>query len=418
MSAAAPPPHSGTDLVRVLIADGFDSAAADALREAGCDVIHNPMLSSSTLAGAIRDVQPEALVVRGMAVDAQAMAASPRLALIVCAASDTEGVEVEAASRSGIRVAHCPGRNAAAVAELAWGLIIACDRRIPDQVADLRAGRADRSRYSEATGLSGRTLGIVGLGQVGQETARRGLAFGMHVVAWSRNITEDRCDALGVDYCSNLVNLAKLSDVVSVSVTGSDETRGLLSDKFFNALRPGTIVVNTSRGSVCDERALLQAVRTRGIRAGLDVFPGAEGAGHGSALAALATEPGVYGTCEVGEWTEQARLAIDAEVVRILRSWLADGRAPHCVNLAEHTAAAGLLQVRHVNRPGVLARIFDTLGRANINVEEMDNQISAGGEAAIARVFVSPAPTPATVDAVRACPHVLGVTFSAVRRPS
>lgn len=413
MSPAGHIPHSGTDLVRVLIADGFDSAAADALREAGCDVIHNPMLSSATLAAAIRDVQPEALVVRGMEVDAQAMAASPRLALIVCAASDAHGVDIDAASSAGIRVAHCPGRNAAAVAELAWGLIIACDRRIPDQVADLRAGRAGQSRHAEAMGLCGRTLGIVGLGQVGQEIARRGLAFGMHVVAWSRNITEDRCDALGIDHCSNLVNLAKLSDVVSVSVTGSDETRGLLGDKFFNALRPGTIVVNTSRGSVCDERALLQAVRTRGIRAGLDTFEG--GASHASALAA---EPGVYGTHEVGEWTEQARLAIDAEVVRILRSWLADGRAPHCVNLADHTAAAGLLQVRHVNRPGVLARIFDTLGRANINVEEMDNQISAGGEAAIARVFVSPAPTAETVDAVRACPHVLGVTFSAVRRPA
>jgi D-3-phosphoglycerate dehydrogenase len=343
------------------------------------------------------------------------MRASSQLALAICAGSDTRCVDLDAASRLGVLVSHCPGRNAAAVAELAWGLILACDRRIPDQAADVRAARAEETRYADASGLAGRTLGIVGLGQVGQEIARRGLAFGMHVVAWSKHITEDRCDALGIDFCANLVNLAKLADVVSVSVTGNEETRGLLGDKFLNALRPGAIVVNTSRGPVCDEAALLHAVRDRGIRAGLDIFA-SDPEGRTGTERSLAAEPGVYGTFRIGDRTEQARLSIDAEVVRILRAWHADGTVLNCVNVAEHTAASAVLMVRHENRPGVLARIFDVLGKAAINVEQMDNQISAGGTAAVARVFTATQPSAQVVSAIRACPHVLGVTASPLRR--
>ena len=415
MSQPGHAPSPSTATVRVLVTDAFDSAAADTLREFGFDVIHNPMLDADTLAPAMQDLQPQVLVVRGAHAGEAALRASPQLALVVCAGSDTQCIDLDAANRLGIMVSHCAGRNAAAVAELAWGLIIACDRRIPEQVADLRSGRADPSRYSDAAGLAGRTLGIVGLGQVGQEIARRGIAFGMHVVAWSKHITEDRCDALGVDFCANLVNLAKLADVVSVSVTGNEETRGLLGDKFFNALRTGTIVVNTSRGHVCDDAALLHAVRERGIRAGLDIFAG-DPDERSASESALAAEPGVYGTCRVGDRTEQARLSIDAEVVRILRAWHADGTVLNCVNLAEHTAASAVLMVRHENRPGVLARIFDVLGKAGINVEQMDNQISTGGTAAVARVFTATQPSMPVISAIRACPHVLGVTVSPLRR--
>jgi D-3-phosphoglycerate dehydrogenase len=411
--AHAPTPSTAT--VRVLVTDAFDAAAADTLREFGFDVIHNPMLDSETLAPAMQDLQPQVLVVRGVHAGEGALRASPQLALVVCAGSDTQCIDVDAANRLGIMVSHCAGRNAAAVAELAWGLIIACDRRIPEQAAELRGGHAGPSRHPDAAGLAGRTLGIVGLGQVGQEIARRGIAFGMHVVAWSKHITEDRCDALGVDFCANLVNLAKLADVVSVSVTGNEETRGLLGEKFFNALRPGTIVVNTSRGHVCDDAALLHAVRDRGIRAGLDIFAH-DPDERSAAESALAAEPGVCGTFRVGDRTEQARLSIDAEVVRILRAWHADGTVLNCVNLAEHTAASAVLMVRHENRPGVLARIFDVLGKASINVEQMDNQISTGGTAAVARVFTATHPSSQVVSAIRACPHVLGVTMSPLRR--
>jgi D-3-phosphoglycerate dehydrogenase len=403
-----------TATMRVLVTDSFDAVAADTLRESGFDVIHNPMLDADTLSVAVQDLQPQVIVVRSVEVGAAALEASRQLALVICAGSDAECVDLDAASRLGVMVSHCPGRNAAAVAELAFGLMLACDRRIPDQVADLRAQRAGQGSPPDAAGLAGRTLGIVGLGQVGQEIARRGLAFGMHVVAWSKNITEDRCDALGVDFCSNLVNLAKLADVVSVSVTGNEETRGLLGDKFFNALRPGAILVNTSGGNVCDESALLNAVRNRGVRAGLDIFDSATGA-RTATEAALAAEPGVYGTFRVGACTEQARLSIDSEVVRILRAWRTDGAVLHCVNVAEHTAASSLLLVRHENRPGVLARIFDVLGKASINVEQMDNQISASGSAAIARVFTATEPSVQVVSAVRACPHVLGVTVTSLR---
>ena len=104
------------------------------------------------------------------------------LALIVRAGAGYNTIDVKAASARGIYVSNCPGRNAVAVAELAFGLMLALDRRIPDNVADLRAGRWNKKEYSKATGLKGRTLGLLGFGSIGQEVARRAQAFGMHLV--------------------------------------------------------------------------------------------------------------------------------------------------------------------------------------------------------------------------------------------
>ena len=155
----------------------------------------------------------------------------------------------------------------------AGDLTLAADRQIPAQTADLQAGHWRHGQYSTASGLAGRTLGIIGLGPVGQEVARRGLAFGMHVIAWSRHITEARCDALGIDLCANLVNLAKLSDVVSVNVPQSAETADMVGEKFFAAMRPGAILVNTSRSGAIDEAALLRAVLERLRPRGVVVIP-------------------------------------------------------------------------------------------------------------------------------------------------
>ena len=404
---------------RVLVVDQFGGHGMDGLRAIGCDAIHNQLLTSQTLELAVRDVNPDILVVRSMRVTEAVLNASERLGLVVCTGSSVASIDVEAASRSGILVAHCPGRSAAAVAELAWALILGCDRRLPDHVSAVRSGDRGESssgHHAESAGLAGRTLGIVGLGQVGQEIAKRGAAFGMHVVAWSRNITESRCDALGIDYCANLVNLAKLSDVVSVSVTANEESHGLLGEKFFNALHAGATLINTSLGEVVDEAALLKAVRTKRIRAGLDLHEYAASIESRPLLAQLVREPGVYGTMQSGAMTEQACEAIDQEVVRIVRQWLEHGTVSGCVNRTGDSSAVTLIHIRHVNRPGVFANIFDVLGKAGINVEEMENVICAGGEAAIARIHLNAPPTEGDIALIRQTPHVFGVTVQAIRR--
>jgi D-3-phosphoglycerate dehydrogenase len=292
---------------------------------------------------------------------------------------------------------------------------LACDRDLVNAAQRARVGQQSEDGR-EAPGLSGRTLGVIGLGQVGQEVARRGIAFGMHVVAWSQHITEARCNALGIDYCANLVNLAKLSDVVSVSVTGNEESEGLLGDKFFQALRTGSTIVNTSLGSVVNERALLNACRTKGIRAGLDLHS-TDGLSHpGSPTSELRAEPSVIATLDAGAHTVQARESIDHDVVRIVRQWLEQGTVASCMNRASVSSAKTLIHVRHLNRPGVLVGIFDVLGQASINVEEMENVICEGNHAAIARIHLNELPTERTMRQIREAPHVLGVHVQSIRR--
>lgn len=400
---------------RVLVVDHLSTHALEGLRGAGCDAIQNPLLSGTTLPDAVRDIEPDILVTRDAVVDERVLCASERLALVIGTGPTIGSIDREAASNRGIFVAHCPGRTAAAVAELAWALILACDRNLMNAAERARAGRVSEGGR-EALGLFGRTLGVVGLGQVGQEVARRGIAFGMHVVAWSRHITEARCNALGIDYCANLVNLAKLSDVVSVSVTGNEESEGLLGDKFFQALRPGCSIVNTSLGSVVNERALLNACRTKGIRAGLDLHSAEGLSSPALPFAELLKEPGVIATLDAGAHTAQARESIDQDVVRVVRQWLETGTVPSCANRASVSSATTLIHVRHLNRPGVLVGIFDVLGQASINVEEMENVICEGGQAAIARIHLNELPTERTMRQIREAPHVLGVHVQSIRR--
>ncbi|NBX25727.1 MAG: hydroxyacid dehydrogenase, partial [Planctomycetes bacterium] len=355
---------SGRMTARVLVADAFEAAGLNALRDLGCETLHEPDLTAADLPARLATLQPEVLVVRETAVTAAAIEASQRLALVVQAGAGTEEIDLAAASRRGVFVSNCPGRNAHAVAELAWALVLACDRRVPDQVIRMREGKWDRATFLRSAGLHGRTMGIVGLGQVGMEIARRAKTFGMGVVAWSRHLTEEKADAAGVHFCANIVNLAKLADVVCVCVASNEETDGLIGDKFMNALKPGAVLVNISSGRVIDEGALTTAVRDRGIRAGLDVFarePESDSATFDSPLAKL---PGVYGTFHVAASTEQAAHAVATETVRVIREWLDRGTAPNCVNRARQTPATTLLSVRHLNRPGVLAHVFYTLGQA------------------------------------------------------
>jgi D-3-phosphoglycerate dehydrogenase len=419
MTAFVTPGPSSSNLAgpaKVLVCDPLAKPGLDALRGLGCTVMNDPALTEETLERAVRDTAPDVLVTGTTPVSAAAIEASPRLSMIVVAGTSVEHVDIAAASRRGIFVANCPGRNATAVAELAWGLILACDRRIPEQTAELRAGKWDQARFGAATGLHGRTLGIVGLGPVGQETARIGAAFGMEVICWSRNLTEEKALEHGCGYCASLVNLAKLSDVVSISVGGGEDTDSLVNDKFLSALRPGAILVNTSRGAVIDQAALANAIRTRGLRVGLDVWANEPDAATGAFGDPMVHEPAVIGTHHVGALTEQAQRAVADEMVRVVRAWAERGHVPNCVNRAVATPATAMLAVRHLNRPGVLAHVFYTLGQAGINVEEMENIVYGGGEAALARIQLDQTPREEHLAAIRANPNVLSATLSTITR--
>ena len=153
--------------MKVLIADTFEPIGIDGLKACGCEVLYEPTLKDESLAAALRQSGAEVLGVRSTRVSA-AMLDSGHLSLIVRTGAGYSTIDVPAASERGIYVSNCPGKNAVAVAELAFGLILALDRRIPDNVAELRAGRRNKKAFSQAQGLHGRTLGVLDIGSIGQ----------------------------------------------------------------------------------------------------------------------------------------------------------------------------------------------------------------------------------------------------------
>ncbi len=400
----------------ILIADKFEPQGVAALEKLGCAVHCESDVTPETLPQVVSRIDPSILIVRSTKVKAPVFEKAASLSLVVRAGAGYDNIDVAAASSRGVFVANCPGKNAIAVAELTWGLILSCDRRIPDQTADLRLGKWDKKGYAKCLGLYGRTLGIVGLGTIGQEVAKRGKAFGMRVVAWSRSLTEDRAAELGVEYCSSLINLAKMSDVVSLHVAATAETERLINESFLHAMKKGAILINTSRGSVVDEAALAAAIREKGLKSGLDVFAHQPAPTDTAFSDPIVKEPGVYGTHHNGASTDQAQAAIAAETVRIVRTYLDSGNVLHCVNRAQTSPATTLLTVRHLNRPGVLTHVFDIIGNAKINVEEMENVIYDGAHAACARIHLDGPLNDRQVGLVQENPNVLSVSQSPVRK--
>src|ERR671914_2924517 len=203
--------------MRVLIADKFEQSGRDGLDAAGCDYSYQPDVKDEQLVEAIAHFRPDVLVVRSTKVTEPMFDAGP-VKLVVRAGAGYNTIDVAAASRRGVYVSNCPGKNAVAVAELAFALMLALDRRIADNVAELRAGRWNKKEFSKARGLLGRTLGLVGTGQIGREMVARARAFGMRVVAWSRSLTEERAAELGVERLDSPRDVARESDIVSVHV--------------------------------------------------------------------------------------------------------------------------------------------------------------------------------------------------------
>ncbi|HEX6623540.1 MAG TPA: NAD(P)-dependent oxidoreductase [Pyrinomonadaceae bacterium] len=387
--------------MRVLIADKFEQSGRDGLEAAGCDYSFQPDVKDETLVEAIRSYQPEALVVRGTKVTEPMMDAGP-LKLIVRAGAGYNTIDVAAASRRGVYVSNCPGKNAVAVAELALALILALDRRVADNVIALREGRWDKKEFSKARGLSGRTLGLIGTGQIGQEVITRARAFGMRVVAWSRSLSDERAVVLGVERLDSPTDVAREADVVSVHLALNPETRGLIGADFFDAMKEGAYFVNTARGEVVDQQALVRAMREKNIRAGLDVFAAEPTSATGEFTDEVAREPNLYGTHHVGASTDQAQEAIAAETVRVIRTFKETGRVPNVVNLARRSPATHTLVVRHRDRPGVLASVLDRVRAESINVQEMENVIFEGSEAAVARINLEAAPPAETLERLKA----------------
>jgi D-3-phosphoglycerate dehydrogenase len=397
--------------MKVLVADKFEKSGLEALRAAGCEVSYQPEAKDDALTEAMRSTGSEVLVVRSTKVT-RAMLEAGRVSLVVRAGAGYNTIDVEAASERGIYVANCPGKNSIAVAELAFGLILALDRRIVDNTVDLKRGVWNKKEYSKAAGLFGRTLGLIGVGGIGREMIPRARGFGMPVVAWSRGLTPEKAEALGIRREASPLDVAAAADVVSVHLALKPETRGFIGDEFFRAMKPGAYFINTSRAEVVDQAALERAVESRGLRVALDVFAGEPSGGTGEVSDAIFRHPAVIGTHHIGASTDQAQEAIAAETVRIITEHDRTGRPPNTVNIARKSPACCLLVVRHFDRVGVLAAVFDLLKEAGINVQETENVVFEGAQAAVARIHLAQNPSPKLLEAIgRSTSDILEVTL-------
>jgi D-3-phosphoglycerate dehydrogenase / 2-oxoglutarate reductase len=399
--------------MHLLFADSVADQTIDELTARGHRCSVDPALTTADLPGRIAGV--DGLVVRSTKVDRAVFEAADKLALVIRAGAGTNTIDTEVAARNGVLVSNVPGRNAVAVAELTLGLILALDRRIADNVADARRGRWEKKTYSKANGLLGSTLGIVGLGSIGLAVAERAAAFGMRIGCVNRSgrshATSDRLaelDAVGFD---TLPELLAAADVVSLHVPSSPETKNLVDADFLDAMKAGALLVNTSRGDVVDEAALLAALDAGRVRAGLDVFADEPGSGAAEWDSPLARHPRVVATHHIGASTAQAQAAVAAGVVEIVDAFAA-GEARNCVNLAPRGLGSATLTVRHVDKVGVLARVLELLREAGLNVEHMQNRIFAGGAAAVATIDVAGAVPAELTAALDAIPEVLGTSLA------
>ena len=397
--------------MRVLLADKLSNSVVDSLTSAGCEVVMDPELKGDSLTAKLRQWQPQVLVVRSTKVLQSDFEAAPSLELVVRAGAGYDNVDVSCASGKGVFVANCPGKNAAAVAELAIGLMLSLDRSIPDNVQDARTGQWKKAQYGKAAGIKGKVLGIIGIGNIGKEVIRRAKGLEMPVVAWSRSLTDESAALLGVRRLTSPEEVAAQADVVSLHVASNPATQGLAGKSFFEAMKPGAFFINTTRGAVVDEDALERAIKSKGIRAGLDVFSNEPAFKTGSFTHPLSKHPEVYLTHHIGASTEQAQEAIAAEAGRIIVSYHETGEVPNCVNLSTQSAATHQLTVRHLDKVGVLARVLNEISKASWNVQEMENVVFDEGKAACAYIRFDGKDDQSVVDNISALQDVLAVSI-------
>jgi D-3-phosphoglycerate dehydrogenase len=331
----------------------------------------------------------------------------------VRAGAGTNTIDIRAAADAGIYVANVPGRNAIAVAELTMALLLAIDRRIADAVSDLRDGRWDKKTYGRADGLYGKTMGILGLGDIGIAVAERAASFGIEVRGLRKPrrdpASHARIDAAGVQLFDTLDELVSGSDIISLHLPSAPETAGIVDGRFLSLMRPGAILLNTSRGDLIDEAALLDAIGSKGLRVGLDVYPDEPASGQAEWSSALASHRAVVGTHHIGASTDQAQRAIAAGVVEIVDGFQR-GEILYCVNLERARLGVCSLHVRHYDRVGVLAQVLDLLRRAGLNVEQMENRVFQGRNAAVATIDVGDEIPREVLAAIGAIPDVIHAT--------
>lgn len=383
----------------VFIADKLPEEAVEELTSLGFKVENRPGATSEELSKGLSGIN--ALIVRSTKVSEDCIKNSPELSLIVRAGAGVNNIDINAASEMGIYVANCPGKNAIAVAELTMGLILATDRYLAENIFNFRSGQWNKAAYSKADGLFGKTLGIIGTGQIGREVIHRAKAFGMPVIAWSRSLTKEDAEEMEITWAKNIEEVASKSDIMSLHLALNQDTKGIISRKILSSLKNGSVLINTSRAEVVDEDALVEELKKGRLKAGLDVFKGEPEFKEGTFESRLQELDNVYITHHIGASTNQAQLAVASDAVDIVRGYVQNGKVRNWLNRCEHTEAPWQLVVRHFDKPGVIANVMNELKDADINAQELENVIFEGKKTACCTIQLDAEPSAEILKKIR-----------------
>ena len=285
-------------------------------------------LSEAELLPVVKDVV--AMVVRSETkVTRKVIEAAPQLRVVGRAGVGVDNVDVEAATQRGVVVMNTPGGNTISTAELSFAMILSLARKVPQAHASMAAGKWDRKQF-QGTELAGKTLGVLGMGRIGSEVAKRALAFGMNVLGYDPFLTEARAKALGIELVGDLDDVYRDADFITVHMPVTDQTRGMLNAAAFAKMKPKVCLVNCARGEIIVENDLLAALDSGKVAAvALDVY----------ATEPLPAEhpfrkhPGITLTPHLGASTQEAQEKCGIEVAEVIAGYLLTGEVRNAVNL-------------------------------------------------------------------------------------
>ncbi len=392
--------------MKILIADGLPSSAIDLLRLPDWNIDHRQGRPASELIADLADA--DALVVRSATkVSREMIEAAPKLRVIARAGTGVDNVDVPAATARGIVVMNAPGANSLSVAELAMGLILSLARNIPAADASMKTSKWEKAKFAGAE-IRSKTLGLVGLGRIGQEVAARAHAFEMKVVAHDPFISAEMAATLGVELVS-LDELCGRADYISLHVPALPSTKHLFNAGRFATCKKGVRIINTARGELIDEAALADAIEQGHVAgAGLDVFDPEPPKDW-----RLATLPQVVATPHIAASTKEAQEQVGSETAAALRDFLKEGIIRNAVNFPSVSLEAYKRLRPYLTLARSLGSVVAQLGEARISaigvryygeLAAEDNQLlgSAVLEGVLASILSSGGVTPVNARTIAA----------------
>lgn len=391
--------------MKILVAWEMPDAALDDLRTLGCDVVSIPDAAGAAFLHELREAT--ALVIGRTPLPADAIAAAKSLQIIVRCGSEASNIAIDEASTQGVFVCTTPHRTALAVAEMMLGMMLTLDRQLVWK-------KGESGPATLPHGLAGRTLGLLGYSHAGRALARRAAALEMNVLAWSPTETPESLRGEPVSLCTWSRDVARQSDVIAVHADPADGEDMLLDAEFIESIREGADVVFVGHPGGLDESALESAIKSRRLRVAID-WIGAERARETArSRSRLADLPTVLMTVGLAERTMQARVAVAAEAVRVLRQFFVAGAVENCINLLSRSPATWQLVLRLRDAVGVMAGIMDAIRSDGINAEEIGTRVFVGARAAWCTIAVDERPSTEALAAIRALPGVLHLELRAV----